>query len=106
MRRTQDSLCPGVSVTFLVFQKIGLMPSQRNMDEIGIVGSFKIFCKFVGCADVFVLVAEARVDVLHLRCAMAALRLGYEVFAIRQMGVCATSKDAHLYFRCLGQDPV
>ena len=57
-------------------------------------GSFKIFCKFVGCADVFVLVAEARVDVLHLRCAMAGLRLGYEVFAIRQIGVCATSKDA------------
>ena len=37
-----------------------------------------------------------------LRCAMATLRLGYEVFAIRQMGVCATSKDAHLYFRHLG----
>lgn len=33
---------------------------------------------------------------------MATLRLGYEVFAIRQMGVCATSKDAHLYFRHLG----
>ena len=27
------------------------------------------------------------------RCALATLRLGYEVFAIRQMGVCATSKD-------------
>eukprot|EP00439_Symbiodinium_sp_Y106_P001264 s4770_g1.t1 len=35
-------------------------------------------------------------------CALATLRLGYEVFAIRQMGVCATSKDAHLYFRFEG----
>ena len=30
-----------------------------------------------------------------LRCALATMRLGYEVFAIRQMGLCATSKDAY-----------
>ncbi|CAE7658806.1 SOQ1 [Symbiodinium pilosum] len=28
-------------------------------------------------------------------CALATMRLGYEVFAIRQMGLCATSKDAY-----------
>jgi len=46
-------------------------------------------------------VPENRPDAITA-CAMAALRLGYEVFAIRQMGVCATSKDAHLYFRFEG----
>ncbi|CAJ1402589.1 unnamed protein product [Effrenium voratum] len=43
-------------------------------------------------------VPENRPDAITA-CAMATLRLGYELFAIRQMGVCATSKDAHLYFR-------
>eukprot|EP00435_Cladocopium_sp_Y103_P068393 s216_g31.t1 len=46
-------------------------------------------------------VPENRPDTITA-CAMATLRLGYEVFAIRQMGVCSTSKDAHLYFRFEG----
>lgn len=46
-------------------------------------------------------IPENRPDAITA-CAMATLRLGYEVFAIRQMGVCATSPDAHLYFRFEG----
>eukprot|EP00931_Biecheleriopsis_adriatica_P049453 TRINITY_DN28608_c0_g2_i1.p1 TRINITY_DN28608_c0_g2~~TRINITY_DN28608_c0_g2_i1.p1 ORF type:complete len:4151 (-),score=822.11 TRINITY_DN28608_c0_g2_i1:49-11319(-) len=46
-------------------------------------------------------VPENRLDAITM-CALAALQRGYEVFAVRQMGVCATSRDAHLYFRYEG----
>eukprot|EP00930_Biecheleria_cincta_P043965 TRINITY_DN30166_c0_g2_i1.p1 TRINITY_DN30166_c0_g2~~TRINITY_DN30166_c0_g2_i1.p1 ORF type:complete len:4212 (-),score=769.14 TRINITY_DN30166_c0_g2_i1:57-12692(-) len=37
-----------------------------------------------------------------MKCALATMQRGYKAFAVRQMGVCATSKDAHLYYQFEG----
>ncbi|CAE8643790.1 unnamed protein product, partial [Polarella glacialis] len=44
---------------------------------------------------------ENREDAVTM-CALAALQRGFEVFAVRQMGVCAGSADARLYYRYEG----
>jgi hypothetical protein len=45
---------------------------------------------------------EVRADAVR-KCALATLKLGYKVFAIRRMGACATGPDAYIQYMNEGQ---